>query len=45
MSPSGHGVASFLNWVLYSHTSLVGTAKDLSSQTTKLSDYVKDQVI
>jgi hypothetical protein len=45
VSPSGHGVASFPNWVLYSHAGPVGTAEDLSSQTTKSSDHVKDQVI
>ena len=35
VSPSGHGVASIPIRVLYSHASLVGTAKDLLSQTTK----------
>jgi len=45
VSPSGHGVASFPNRVLYSHAGPVGTAEDLSSQTTKSSDHVKDQVI
>ena len=45
MSPSGHSVASFPNWVLYSHAGLVGTTKDLLSQMTKSSDHVKDQVI
>ena len=41
VSPSGHGVASFPNRVLYSHAGPVGTAEDLSSQTTKSSDHVK----
>ena len=45
VSPSGHGVTSFPNWVLYSHAGPVGTAEDLSSQMTKSSDHVKDQVI
>ena len=45
LSPSGHGVASIPIRVLYSHAGPVGTAEDLSSQTTKLSDHVKDQVI
>jgi hypothetical protein len=45
VSPSGHGVVSFPNQVSYSHASPVGTAEDLSSQTTKLSDHVKGQVI
>jgi hypothetical protein len=45
MSPSGHSVTSFPNWVLYSHASPVGTAEDLLSHTTKLSDHVKGQVI
>jgi hypothetical protein len=45
LSPSGHGVASFPNQVLYSHAGPVGTIEDLSSQTTKSSDHVKDQVI
>jgi len=45
MLPSGHGVVLFSNWVLYSHAGLVGTAEDLSSQTTKSSDHVMDQVI
>jgi hypothetical protein len=45
VSPSGHSVALFPNWVLYSHTSPVGTTEDLSSQTTKSSDHVKGQVI
>jgi hypothetical protein len=30
--------------VLYSHAGLVGAAEDLSSQMTKSSDHVKDQV-
>ena len=38
------GVASIPNWVQYSHASLVGTAEDLSSQTTKLKSHVIDQV-
>ena len=45
MSLSGHGVASFPIWVLYSHASLVGTAEDLSSQMTKLKYHVIDQMI
>jgi len=45
MSPSGHGVASIPIRVLYSHAGPVGTAEDLSSQTTKSSDHVKGQVI
>ena len=45
MSLSGHGVASIPIQVLYSHTSPVGTAEDLSSQMTKSSDHVKGQVI
>ena len=45
LSPSGHGVALIPIWVLYSHAGPVGTAEDLSSQTTKSSDYVKGQVI
>jgi hypothetical protein len=36
LSPSGHGVASFPNQVLYSHASPVGTTEDLLSQMTKL---------
>jgi len=32
MSPSGHSVASFPNWVLYSHAGPVGTTEDLLSQ-------------
>jgi hypothetical protein len=53
LSPSGHGVASIPIWVLYSHTSPVGTAEDLLSQTTKskyhvigkgVSGHVIDQV-
>jgi len=31
MSPSGHSVTMFPNWVLYSHAGLSGTTKDLSS--------------
>ena len=45
LSPSGHGVASIPIRVLYSHAGPVGTAEDLSFQTTKSSDHVKDQVI
>jgi len=45
MSPSGYSVTLIPIRVLYSHISPVGTAKDLSSQTTKSSDHVKDQVI
>ena len=45
LSPSGHGVTSFPNQVLYSHTGLVGTAEDLLSQMTKSSDHMIDQVI
>ena len=45
LSPSGHGVASIPIRVLYSHAGPVGTAEDLSSQTTKSSDHVKGQVI
>jgi len=45
VSPSGHGVASFPIWVLYSHAGPVGTAEDLSSQTTKSIDHVIDQVV
>jgi len=45
VSPSGHGVASFPNWVLYSHAGPDGTAEDLLSQTTKSSDHVEGQVI
>ena len=45
LSPSGHGVMLFPNRVLYSHAGPVGTAEDLSSQTTKSSDHVKGQVI
>ena len=45
MSPSGHGVVSIPIRVLYSHAGPVGTTEDLSSQTTKSSDHVKDQVI
>jgi hypothetical protein len=45
MSPSGYGVASFPNQVLYSHAGLVGTAEDLLSQMTKLKYHVIDQVI
>jgi hypothetical protein len=41
VSPSGHGVASIPIRVLYSHAGPVGTAEDLSSQTTKSSDHVK----
>ena len=36
LSSLGHGVASFPNRVLYSHTGLVGTTEDLSSQMTKV---------
>ena len=39
VSPSGHGVASIPIRVLYSHASPVGTAEDLSSQTTKSSSH------
>jgi hypothetical protein len=42
VSPSGHSVTSFPNWVLYTHVGPVGTAEDLLSQTTKSSDHVKD---
>jgi hypothetical protein len=35
MSPSGHGVTSIANQVRYSHAGPVGTAEDLSSQTTE----------
>ena len=45
VSPSGHGVTSFPNWVLYSHADPVGTAEDLSSQTTKSKYHVIRQVI
>jgi len=45
MSPLGHGVTSFPNRVLYSHTGPVGTTEDLSSQTTKLKYHIIDQVI
>jgi hypothetical protein len=45
LSPSGHGVVSFPNWVLYSHASLVGTTEDLSSQMTKSKYHVIGQVI
>jgi hypothetical protein len=45
MLPSGHGVTSFSNQVLYSHASLVGTTEDLSSQITKSNDLMIDQVI
>ena len=45
MSPSGHSVMSFLNQVLYSHASLVGTAEDLLSQTTKSKYHMIGQVI
>jgi hypothetical protein len=45
LSPSGHGVASIPIRVLYSHAGPVGTAEDLSSQTTKSSSHVKGQVI
>jgi len=36
---------SFPIQVLYSHAGPVGTAKDLSSQTTKSSDHMEGQVI
>ena len=45
VSPSGHGVASIPIRVLYSHAGPVGTAKDLSSQTTKSKYHVIRQVI
>jgi hypothetical protein len=45
LSPSGHGVASIPIWVLYSHAGPVGTAEDLSSQTTKSKCHVMCQVI
>ena len=45
VSPLGHGVASIPIRVLYSHAGLVGTAEDLSSQTTKSSDHMKGQMI
>jgi hypothetical protein len=45
MSLLGRGVVSVSNRVRYSHTGLVGTAEDLSSQTTKLRYHVMSQVI
>jgi hypothetical protein len=45
LSPSGRSVASIPNWVQYSHTGLVSTAEDLSSQMTKSRGYVMSQVI
>ena len=45
VSPSGHGVASIPIRVLYSHAGPVGTAEDLSSQTTKSKYHVIRQVI
>jgi len=45
MSPSGHSVMSIPIRVLYSHAGPVGTAEDLSSQTTKLKYHVIHQVI
>jgi hypothetical protein len=39
------GVVSIPNRVQYSHASLVGTAEDLLSQTTKSKDHVMSQVI
>ena len=45
LSLSGHGVASILIRVLYSHAGPVGTAEDLSSQTTKSKYHVIRQVI
>ena len=45
LSPSGHSVASIPIRVLYSHTGPVGTAEDLSSQTTKSKYHVIRQVI
>ena len=45
VSPSGHGVASIPIQVLYSHAGPVGTAEDLSSQTTKSKYHVIRQVI
>jgi len=45
LSPSGHGVVSIPIRVLYSHAGPVGTAKDLSSQTTKSKYHVIHQVI
>jgi hypothetical protein len=45
VSPSDRGVASIPSRVCYSHASLVGTAKDLSSQTTKSRYHVMSQVI
>ena len=45
MTPSGRGVTSIPNRVRYSYAGLVGTTKDLSSQTTKLRYHVMSQVI
>ena len=45
MSPSGRGVVSIPNRVRYSHVGPVGTAEDLSSQTTKSRYHVMSQVI
>jgi hypothetical protein len=45
LSPSGHGVVLIPIRVLYSYASPVGTAEDLSSQTTKSKYHVIGQVI
>jgi hypothetical protein len=44
LSPLGHSVASFPNWVLYTYAGLVGATEDLLSQTTKSNDYMINQV-
>jgi hypothetical protein len=44
LSPSGHSVASFSNWVLYTYASSVSTTEDLLSQTTKSNDHIINQV-
>ena len=45
VSPSGHGVASIPIQVLYSHAGPVGTAEDLSSQTTNVAKLGSDLII
>ena len=45
LSPSGRGVASVPNRVRVSHAGPVGTAEDLSSETTKSRYHVMSQVI
>ena len=45
VSPSGHGVASVPIQVRVSHAGPVGTAEDLSSQTTKSRYHMMSQVI